>query len=161
LTTTEHSRSIVGYNAAIATGCYIPVLSIGDAMTIKIEEGKALVLSPVEHALSDRHLDGDEIAIRIPDDSMAPDFPIGALAIIKIGSDLEPGNIAFLKVTHQDGRELGEMRRYKLRGFDDNGKIEEFEAINDAYPSYRQRSDGQPHIEIQGRVVEVNIKVKC
>ena len=161
LTTTESSRSIVGYNAAITTGCFIPVLSIGDAMTIQIEEGKALVLSPIEHALSDRHLDGDEVATRIPDDSMAPDFPAGALAIIKIGSGLEPGNLAFLKVTHADGHEVGELRRYKLRGFDDEGKIEEFEAANDAYPSYRRRTAGQPAVEVRGRVVEVTIRIKC
>jgi hypothetical protein len=161
LTTTESSRSIVGYNAAMATGCFIPVLSIGDAMTIKIEEGKALVLSPIEHALSDRNLDGDEIAIRLPDASMAPDFPAGALAIIKIGASLEPGSLAFIKITHDDGRELGEIRQYKLRGFDIAGKIEEFKAINDAYPSYQQRADGCPNVEVRGRVVEVTIRIKC
>jgi hypothetical protein len=97
LTSTEHSRSVVGHNAAMATGCYIPVISIGDAIMYEEKEGEARVLSPIKHMLSDRPLDGDEFSIELPDNSMSPKFPAGALAIVKPlgeGMSLAPGQLA-------------------------------------------------------------------
>jgi hypothetical protein len=158
---TEAGRSIVGYNAAITSGCYIPVLSIGDAMNIEKEEGEARVLSPIKHVLSDRPLSGDEFSIELPDNSMAPKFPAGALAIVSPlgeGMSLAPGQLAFLRVAYGDEAPQGVVRVYSLRGYTDSDeKIEDYKALNDGFPDYKVGRGGALRVKVVGRVVRVQV----
>ena len=161
LTKTEAGRSIVGYNAAIMTGCYIPVISLGDAMNIEEKEGEALVLSPIKHMLSDRPLEGNEFSIELPYDSMGLKFPAGSLAIVKPlgeGSSLAPGQLAFLRVSHGGEEPHAAVRMYSLRGYTDSGeKIEDYKALNDGFPDYKVGRGGALKVKVVGRVVRVQV----
>jgi phage repressor protein C with HTH and peptisase S24 domain len=163
LTESEQTHSLGGQNTSIITGHYIPVLSIVDAMNMTDlgKEGRDAI-SPLEYIFNYRQLGEDECAIRLPNDSMAPTLPAGSVAIIKLGAALEPGNIAFLKVTDADGHSRGEIRRYKLRGYSHGVKLEKFEADSDAYPGYETGPDAAvPAVELVGRVIRVIITVEC
>jgi hypothetical protein len=164
LTKTEAGRSIVGYNAAITTGCYIPVLSIGDAMNIEEKEGEARVLSPIKHVLSDRPLCGDEFSVELPDDSMGVRFPAGSLAIVRPMKDgsppLAPGQSAFLRITHADGSEEGVVRIYNLKGYSEitGEKIEDYKALGDGFPSFKVGHGAAfPKVKLVGRVVQIKV----
>jgi hypothetical protein len=163
---TEDSRNIIATNAALLTGCFIPVLSIGQIMGSEIQEGETQALSPPEHVLSDRELDGDEFAIWAPDDGMdAPvkgGFPKGSLVIVREGAAPMLGHPALLKITHADGSVEAAIRTYVIQEYTPDGTpIGEFRPLNNICPKFVVRPPGEfPLIEVKGRVVEVRVTIR-
>lgn len=116
----------------------VPLLEYAEAAKLADPKITLNKLKVKKHIPSTGEHTAMAFALRIHDDSMAPEFKPGDIVIVDPGKTKKPGS--FVAASTNNG--VAVFRKYRSRGADDSGLIFDLAPLNADYPTLESKKDG-------------------